>query len=88
MCNFSAQEIDDVVTMVNNLQVCEHERVYWRDNYIIVGLNMHYKNLKCNTPNTHSHFGTKILLRSEVKENDLRTHWELYKHTEDSVYTH
>ena len=38
-----------------------------------------------NTPITHPRFATKILLRSEVKENELRTQWDLYKPTEDSV---
>ena len=36
-------------------------------------------------PITHSRFATKILLRSEVKEHELRTQWDLYKPTEDSV---
>ena len=31
MGNFSAQEIDDVVTMENNWKVQEHARQHWRD---------------------------------------------------------
>ena len=38
-------------------------------------------------PITHPRFATKFLLRSDIKENEIRTQWEFYKSTEDAVYT-